>query len=73
MHIASHFCVAKVLGDFQQISMLQLTGPIHFAVVGSPSRLSFPKCKGFPNGGLPKLVRYPTNQNSVEGVLYNQP
>ena len=48
MHIASHFCVAKVLGDFQQINMLQLTGPIHSAVVCSPGRLSFPQVQRIP-------------------------
>lgn len=40
MHRAAHFCVAKVLGGFQQINMLKLTGPIHSAPVCGPSRLS---------------------------------
>lgn len=39
MHRASHFCVAKVLGGFQQINMIQLTAPIHFAFIYGPSQL----------------------------------
>lgn len=73
----SHFCVAKVLGGFQQINMLCLTGPIHSALAYSPSQLSsLPGWKKYLVQRIPQRKsaqnhKELANQNLIVKVLIN--